>query len=121
MGRDQKRTYRSFFGAYGRTGPWVCGECGQLVYRHGTRRGDGNIHHKDEDVTNDDPSNLVMIHTYCHRRKHMVGVERSDDVRRRIGQGHIGVGLGRQHSDETRRKISAAMQEVWQRRRLQSE
>lgn len=113
MGRDQKRTYRVFFATHGRSGPWTCDVCSELIYRHGTRRGDGNIHHKDENVENDAPENLVMIHTYCHRRQHQTGQQRPQWVRDKIAAGHTGVGAGRTHSDETRAKIAAGARRAW--------
>jgi len=69
--RKHKRTLRNFYAVYGQ-GPWVCEDCSDEIEKIGVNTRDGNIHHRDNDVTNDDAVNLVVLHTDCHQRRHPV-------------------------------------------------
>lgn len=80
LGRNVKRARRAFIEHNG-SGPWQCYSCTKLVLKIGRDSRDGNIHHLDDDVTNDVPTNLVMMHADCHQRFHGPPTE---DERRRI-------------------------------------
>lgn len=118
---NARRDYRAIFVEHNGPGPWSCNyeDCDDLVYEIGRGIGLGNVHHKDHDWTNNDPSNLEMIHHECHVRHHLAGVPktaehnrkvgdanrgkiRSPEQRERISQAHRGL----THSDETKRKIA---------------
>lgn len=77
--RNPKRTRRVFEAANG-VGPWLCHSCSESVVQIGRDSRDGNIHHLDEDVTNDSADNLVMMHADCHQRFH--GPPTADERRR---------------------------------------
>jgi ribosomal protein L37AE/L43A len=79
-GRNPKRARRVFEARNG-TGPWQCYSCAKEVVKIGRDSDDGNIHHLDEDVTNDTPGNLVIMHAVCHQHFHGPPTE---DERRRI-------------------------------------
>lgn len=64
------RARAAFFSVNGSEGPWSCYDCDDAVVMIGVGTWDGNIHHLDEDVTNDVPDNLVMMHAICHQRLH---------------------------------------------------
>lgn len=68
--RNVRRTHRVFFEAHGEVGPWECFDCREDVLQMGRGTWDGNIHHRDNDVTNDTPENLVMMHAVCHQHLH---------------------------------------------------
>lgn len=80
-GRYHKRTMKNFYEAYGH-GPWECHWCDEPVTQIGQHTWDGNVHHLDHDVTNDDPSNLAIGHTVCHLRTHAP----DEEMRGRISQ-----------------------------------
>lgn len=68
-------------------GPWSCGFCGDPVV--GLRRNksfNGLIHHKDENRSNNDITNLVAMHRDCHVKHHLTGKARPAEVRKKIGQ-----------------------------------
>lgn len=81
-GRNHGRARRVFLAANG-SGPWDCYNCGDEVTSIGRGTYDGNIHHLDENVTNDIPGNLVMMHAICHQ--HLHGPPTNDE-RRRISE-----------------------------------
>lgn len=60
---------KNFYAAWG-YGPWTCYFCGKQVTKIGQARYDGNVHHINEDVTNDEWWNLAIGHTLCHQREH---------------------------------------------------
>ena len=66
-------------------------------------------HHIDEDQMNDDPRNLEIKISGDHTQHHLKGVPKSEEHRRKIGEG----GRGRVHTPESRAK----MREAWERRR----
>lgn len=76
MGKNHLRNpgrYRRVFHEHNGNGPWSCYSCGDEVVQIGRDSRDsrdGNIHHLDDDVTNDMPANLVMMHADCHQRWH---------------------------------------------------
>ena len=70
-----------FFGTFG-LGPWTCHGCGEEV-----RVEKLNIHHLDHDHSNDDPTNLVAMHSRCHAKHHRPaqrGYHRSPQAKARI-------------------------------------
>lgn len=80
----------------------VCNDCGT---------GDDIVrHHKDEDRTNNDPSNIEFLCRGCHASHHHKGKKHnlSDEGRQAISQSRIGNKdwLGRQHSPSTKLKMS---------------
>lgn len=68
-GRNVARARRVFTVTNG-DAPWVCYGCDKNVAQIGRDTWDGNIHHLDDNVTNDVPGNLVMMHAICHQRLH---------------------------------------------------
>lgn len=73
----------------------------RLIYEdyHGIKIPEGmQIHHIDEDTTNNDPSNLEMVSISEHNSIHKVGNTNT---------------LGYHHTDETKQKISAKAKERW--------
>ena len=79
--RNVRRTHAVFFAHNGR-GPWQCFFCSDVVLKIGQKTWDGNIHHRDNDVTNDAAENLVVGHTVCHQRVHPP----TDEQKLRISQ-----------------------------------
>jgi len=67
--RNRGRTVKAFHKAYG-YGPWSCFFCVIPVLEIGRGTWNGNIHHIDDDVTNDTADNLAMTHVLCHRKHH---------------------------------------------------
>lgn len=120
--RKHPRTRKVFLEANG-SGPWPCSFCGELVHQLGRRRREGNIHHLDEDMTNDSPENLAIGHHACHARHHAmrrdmsslvkqqwidgkhVFIPQSAEVRHRQAQSLT----GRTVPTEVRKKISATL------------
>ena len=81
--------------------PAPCWVCGELVRRWGRARGDGQLHHLNEDYTDDRIENLVLVHLECHTKLHLL---------ERITEGKppaLGKSTG-PLSEEHRRKISVA-------------
>ena len=104
-GRNVKRARRVFTERNG-TGPWPCYSCAELVQQIGRDSRDGNIHHLDDDVTNDTPKNLVMMHADCHQ--HLHGPPTADE-RRRISEklkGRVSPTKGMTFSAEVNAKKS---------------
>lgn len=64
--RPNARVYLAKIGS----GPWLCHKCHETVEKIGVGRMDGNVHHLDEDPWNNEPENLVVMHTVCHQREH---------------------------------------------------
>lgn len=123
MKRRQWITQRVFIETNG-DGPWSCYSCYDQVEKIGQDTWDGNIHHLDEDATNDSPENLVIMHVICHQRFHgpssniwvkghqpwNLGKKATAEAR-----AHMSVSkkanppfLGKRHTDEARAKIAAA-------------
>lgn len=73
-GRRHRRTMRVFHATYGDP-PWNCFFCRTTVLKLGQGTWDGNVHHLDNDETNDVPENIVPAHTVCHLRHHGVSLE----------------------------------------------
>ena len=74
------------------------------------------LHHKDVELKKKDidrynqwnVEDLVMIERTEHNRIHNLGVKRSEETCRKIGDAHRGQvpwNIGKQHSEETKRKI----------------
>lgn len=115
----QNRTYREIFFAINGIGPYTCVFCNRSVSFEQV-----HIHHVDHDRTNNDGSNLQPSHPRCHNRYHKGGTTHRAEVKERIRQSvraHVSslspeerkkygstVWVGRKHTEETRRKISAA-------------
>lgn len=100
--RKRSRYREIFFAAHG-FGPYVCDGCGEDVSFEAVQ-----VHHKDEDETNDAIDNLIAMHSECHTRRHMsqywTGKTHSDEHRRKVSESKTGL----RHSDETKKKISDA-------------
>ena len=100
--RRRSRYREIFFATYG-FGPYPCAGCGKDVSFD-----DVQVHHKDEDETNDVIDNLVAMHAECHAKKHMSqywsGKTHSDEHRRKVSEAKTGL----RHSDETKKKLSEA-------------
>jgi 5-methylcytosine-specific restriction endonuclease McrA len=47
----------------------ICERCGTTERLH--------VHHRDEDITNNDPANLETLCVLCHNRHHFAGVSRT--------------------------------------------
>lgn len=89
VGRTQWFTHQVFIEHNG-PGPWPCDECPELVVVLGLRRGEGHVHHVDHDETNDDPANLVALHTACHHSRHVrEGRRTCEDCGREWGLGWL--------------------------------
>lgn len=68
---DKYSSYRRVFVEHNGPPPWACDWCGEQV--DDISRGgplDGNVHHKDEDRSNNDPENLGIMHAACHTKHH---------------------------------------------------
>lgn len=48
---------------------WVCDFCSGVVVALNRRQ--GLVHHRDEDISNNDPSNLGAMHPGCHEKHHI--------------------------------------------------
>lgn len=81
MGRErgQNRVYRRIYRETHGEPPYVCGKC------HGEMITLEHVHHKDEDPKNNDPENLEAQHAFCHNSMHHVGMQHSEDTKKRIG------------------------------------
>jgi hypothetical protein len=72
-----------------------------------------NVHHRDEDRTNDSPDNLQLIGTAEHNRHHKTGSKHSEKSKRRISAGlRLAISEGRRlpprHPDWTGKKHTLA-------------
>ena len=85
-------------------GPWPCAYCDELVDHLGVQSGDGNVHHVDEDPTNNAAENLTVMHRVCHVRHHKKGVPLTEEHRAKTHFAH----LGHPHSAETKSRLSLA-------------
>lgn len=105
--RNVRRYQRVFFERYGPP-PWPCHECGELITEYGRGLGKGNIHHLDDDFTNDAPENLVPIHLECHHSEHPITDEQRASIRAKL-TGRPSPTKGMTFGPETRAKQSAAV------------
>jgi hypothetical protein len=78
--------------------PWTCEECGEAIDELGHASLQGVIHHRDEDFTNNDPSNLVVLHHRCHLRLHLAGVPKTREHADKVNAAN----RGQKRSDETK-------------------
>lgn len=92
--------------------PAPCSHCGETVTEWGKRKGQGAIHHLDEDRSNNDPVNLALMHHGCHTSEHKLGVAHSEEHRQRIGDGN----RRRVWTDESRRKVSESLKAYYGKR-----
>lgn len=77
--------------------PYVCEHCGRRIEKiTGRTKGCGVIHHKDEDRSNNDISNLAAMHRECHMSHHQKGKPK------------LNPRTGWKHSPETREKLRQA-------------
>jgi hypothetical protein len=88
-------TYRRVFLETNGPGPWPCFGCGEPVVKL-------EVHHLDEDPTNDSPENLVAMHNPCHISLHQRGRTLSLVTRARVGDAL----RGKPKTEEHRRKLS---------------
>lgn len=103
---NARRDYRTIFVEHYGPGPWQCAyeKCDDLVYEIGRAGRAGNVHHKDEDFTNNDPENLEIMHHGCHRKEHLTGVPKTAEHNRKVGDAN----RGKVRSPEQRKKLSEA-------------
>lgn len=118
------RVYKSVHG----DAPWDCEDCGISITVLGRKRGEGQVHHIDENPKNNAIENLALLCRSCHALRHqfarayshsaetrqkvsvaMKGHQVSQPTRNKIGAAH----RGRKYSDEHR----AAMRAGWARRK----
>lgn len=92
---------RQVFTEHNGPGPWSCAHCYLLVHEIARKKGAGLIHHKDEDFTNDAPSNLEVMHRKCHSRHHLADKPHTPEHNAKVGR------KGRVFTSEWRAKISA--------------
>lgn len=104
QGRRHRR-YRRVFLESRAQGPWPCFVCHELIVKIGQGRWDGNIHHLDEDVTNDVPENLDIAHTVCHLRLHPPTIEARASISEKL-TGRPSPTRGMTFDDETNRRKS---------------
>lgn len=117
MTRQVNVYHRIFLEHYGDL-PHPCAyePCNELVTElkvsglgHGVRATQGIIHHVDEDPTNNDPSNLQIMHHSCHRKHHTTGVPAAHGYTQEVRDKISATLTGRRHPDEMKAKISATM------------
>lgn len=102
MPRNHRRTMAVFFATHGE-GPWKCYFCGKMVKIIGQNTWDGNVHHVDENASNDSPQNVVMTHVVCHQRYH--------GPKSNVWEtGHIPWNRGQRASSEAVTKMRASKQ-----------
>ena len=65
--------------------PWICPECSVEMAKK-----EVTVHHKDEDLSNFHPSNLVGMHRKCHNRMHQLGKKFSAEHRKNLSLAHKG-------------------------------
>jgi hypothetical protein len=85
--------------------PWECPSCQRPVVCIGQSTWDGNVHHKDGNAWNNEPTNLVVMHTICHQHVH----EKTAEIRARISatlKGRSSPTKGMKFSDEVNAKKS---------------
>lgn len=108
--RRPRRTRRVFLSSNG-PGPWLCCHCDEMIHELGQSSLRGVIHHVDEDVTNDDPANLEVMHHRCHLEHHQLGRSRPNVVSKKLRDSWAsGRRTGHPQSDDTRRRISTTLQ-----------
>jgi hypothetical protein len=104
--------------------PWMCSYCNSLIKQLGLKSDEGHVHHVDGDHSNEDPNNLIIIHSACHTRLHRIDRKHTQETREKIASAHKGrpklpehiaaikashVGmLGKTQTQDTRNKISIA-------------
>ena len=111
MNRLRKEAWRVFLALAGPP-PWVCARCGEPITKIGLHADEGHVHHVDQDIANNVPENLEIIHPGCHVRHHKQGRPFSVEHREALSQslkGRTGGMSGKRHSEATRRKISESM------------
>ncbi len=101
--KRKRSRYREIFFAANGFGPYQCDGCGEDVTFDVVQ-----VHHKDEDETNDVTENLIAMHAECHTRRHMsqywAGKSHSEEHKRKVAESKTGL----RHSEETKKKISEA-------------
>lgn len=118
---------RIFVRHHGRTGPFACEFCGEVVWLL-TGDGTGVVHHRDEDRTNNAITNLTAAHRRCHGKHHHAEREFSDEHRERISAAlkakgirprgdFTGRGKGVPKSEAHRAAIAEGQRRRWEQRR----
>lgn len=106
MTRGTRKYQEIFFAAHGE-GPFPCAFCPELVEYDVVQ-----IHHVDEDRTNNNIENLASAHGGCHTRHHLKGKPKTAEHAKNISLGKLAAGLaGYVVSEETREKISNTLKE----------
>ncbi len=93
--------------------PAPCARCGVVIRLLGWP-GKSVIHHVDEDKTNNDPTNLQLMHRTCHLSHHKAGGTMSIEARQKISASKLGVPV---HTAQSREAIAAGMRRVWAERK----
>lgn len=90
---------------------------------------DEHVHHKDENVHNNDPSNLEILTSDQHNKHHKIGYKHREEIKLQIGnslklayvegrhkspdvKGDKNPFFGKNHTEETKAKISAARRKI---------
>lgn len=81
--------------------PWLCIFCLRQITIRGRSALGLNIHHKDDDHSNNDPENLVAAHKRCHTMHHMA--QRTLEDQERINRKLDGRPIGRDRMRESAR------------------
>jgi hypothetical protein len=112
LSREYVQVWITHFGP----GPYECDHCHQQIEKLGGRsKGDGLVHHKDEDRSNNAIENLAVMHRECHVSHHMTGRQMTlghqltEEHKQKIAHSLTGI----KRSDETRERI----RQSWQRRK----
>lgn len=117
------QAHRKIFLAAHPSAPWTCAYCGKPITELGKHSDSLHIHHVDEDVANNELTNLQPMHFRCHRRHHALGKTlspMSDATKAKLRAAN----LGKTHSPETRAKIGAiskAQSHEWKKGRKASD
>ena len=89
--------HREVFLAHNGPGPWACFGCEEDVVFETAF----HVHHVDEDDRNNDPINLMAMHSSCHTRLHQTG--------------RPAWNAGQDTPESVRLKMSASADERWSR------
>ena len=101
------RTYREIFFAYNGPGPWACTFCGCYIVSE-----DLDVHHRDENKKNNDPSNLGAAHRTCHASHHSTNRKmpgHSEHMKKLWREGRM---KPHTQTEEARKKVSLARKGV---------
>lgn len=127
MGAQHRKARITFKKEHGDEPPYTCEyePCGKEMTTLEV------VHHKDENMYNNDVSNLAAMHKGCHNLHHGIGQKHSPEVLKKLRDLHLGakrapeVGEriskalkgkpGHAQTEETKRKISEGQKKRWER------